>query len=773
MLDTFRTEINNTIEEMVDERSDEMIINNQYQFLAITTREIFFNEESNFGIYKFLTSTKLPYALKTKLDKKISEFFSSEDVYTSTLLGVSQRLTTQTEYSVKATLERNEKYNQWQWKINSISANVPKSIEQQQRFLRAVVTENQANTLLSIYPNVIQMILDQEDIDLSCVKGIKEISFNRIREKVVNTYGMIDIVTMLLPLGVTIAMVKKLMNDEPNPELLKEKLLKNPYILTKIKGLGFKKVDALALKISPHFLKSDYRTISCITYVLEEIGDSDGHSWMTRKQMIEKVKELIPECSENFKSIINSQKENNSYNFLYVEDDVYDGDDSFQRIALKSFYNIEKYIYNKLTAVYNSPNVYGNVNVEKAIKTTNEQNGFDLTDEQIGALHNSKNKNISLLTGNAGTGKTAVTKALLNMFSGYNIAMCALSARAARRMVEVTGFNNAKTIHRLLEFQKDGFKRDEKDPLDEDIIIIDEASMISSLLFYNLLSAVKPNAKVIIIFDNGQLPPIGAGNVASDLLESKTFPITKLTKIHRQAQKSAIITDANKIRENIAPFDDYELSITRGALQDMHYAFRNDNVQLNNIAIGLYKNLLDKGLTVDDIVIIVPRKQDCINSCFEINKKIQKMVIKESDLFLKKGELTIYLGAKVIQKVNDYEKNVVNGEIGFLTKINKDFSFEITFDNTKVVAYTSSDISQIDLAYAISIHSSQGGQYKKVIVVIDKTHYILLDSCLLYTAITRAIEEGWVIAIPDAFNRCITENKNIKRQTFLSEFVKM
>jgi exodeoxyribonuclease V alpha subunit len=339
-------------------------------------------------------------------------------------------------------------------------------------------------------------------------------------------------------------------------------------------------------------------------------------------------------------------------------------------------------------------------------------------------------------------------------------------------MVEVTGFREAKTIHRLLEFNKIGFQRNEENPLSEDIIIIDEASMINAFLFNSLLKAVKPYAKIIIVFDHGQLPPIGVGNVATDLLSSTVLPVIRLNTVHRQAQKSGILMDANNIRENKSPFANLQVNMTTGELKDMHYMFRNDQEQLNSIALSLFYKLLDNGYSLDDIAIIVPRKAKCINSCFAINKEIQSKLLKNEVRFILKEEEKIYLGAKLIQRKNDYEKNVVNGEIGYLTNIKEDGSFEITFDSDKIVGYKKFETADLDLAYAITIHSSQGGQYKKVIVVLDQSHYILLDACLLYTAMTRAIEECWVISEVESFTKCVTENKNEKRQTYLCQLIK-
>ena len=276
--------------------------------------------------------------------------------------------------------------------------------------------------------------------------------------------------------------------------------------------------------------------------------------------------------------------------------------------------------------------------------------------------------------------------------------------------------------------------------------------------------------------DCQQLPPIGFGNIFSDILELKgQFNIYELTKVHRQAEKSGILTDANLIREGINPIQQPEFKIVSGELQDMYYMFRDNKQALNDIAIKMYlKSIEEDGL--DDVIIITPRKKDCINSTIEINRIIQDKLISDNKPFLKKGNLKFKLGAKVIQRVNDYEKNIFNGEIGYIVDIFKakptdeyDNMFTVQYPS-KTITYSKNELDQIDLAYALTIHLAQGSGYKTTIVIIDNSHYILLDSCLLYTAITRAKQRCLLLAEPSAFKKCIINNKSIERQTWLKEF---
>jgi len=366
------------------------------------------------------------------------------------------------------------------------------------------------------------------------------------------------------------------------------------------------------------------------------------------------------------------------------------------------------------------------------------------------------------------------------MYAHYDISLTALSAKAARRMTEVTGAD-ATTIHRLLESDEGGFKKSENNPLYQKLVIIDEASMINSSLFLAVLNAVELGSKVVIVFDFAQLSPIGIGNVATDLLTSK-LPIHSFTKIHRQAEKSGILVDANKIRVGESPITEFEETIISGELEDMEYHFREQATnnatyeQFNDLTLKIFTKLLRENINIDDISVIVPRKQSVMNSVNFLNKKMQEIAITDKVPHMDMGDKRFKLEAKIIQKMNDYNKDVVNGEIGYITQIlppSKDntYDFIVDFGERKRVKYTLKELEQIDLAYAITVHSSQGSQYKYVIVVLDMSHLMLLDTCLFYTAITRASEKCYCIAQPKAFIHALSNSKAEERQTFLPELI--
>ena len=454
------------------------------------------------------------------------------------------------------------------------------------------------------------------------------------------------------------------------------------------------------------------------------------------------------------------------------------------KIGLKRYYNVEEYIFNKVTDMKGvEPIAVTEDNINDGLKEAEDKQGFSLTDEQKDAVINSFKNNITIISGKAGTGKTSVVRSILTIYSkaNYQIGCCALSAKAAMVIRESTGFP-ATTIHRMLGCQgANKFKYNKDNPLPFNVLFIDEGSMISADIFYLIFQAIKSQTKLIICGDNGQLPPIGYGNIFNDLLGMGEYlNCYELTKVMRQAADSGITSDANVIRSGNNPINKPELKIVTGKLKDMTYMFRDDRDVLNKLAIKAYMGAI-KTYGVDDTLIGVPRKKDCVNSTGRINEAIQELLLPNETRMITYGTRRYKLGAKVIQKVNNYEKNVFNGDVGYITDISvtmrdsqKLNTFTVEYksgEDIKTIEYEQGEIDQIDLAYAMTIHSLQGSGYKAVIIVIDNTHFALLDNCLLYTAITRAKKKCLLLAEPYAFKKCISENKTAKRQTWFENFI--
>ena len=562
-------------------------------------------------------------------------------------------------------------------------------------------------------------------------------------------------------------MIKKLLSEEPNPVLLKQELEKNPYIMTKIDGIGFRKCDDLALKLKPELIDSTQRLVAFIQYYFKDLGESKGHTWCSEKILRAAISNNIYECCNKVDWLL----ENND--FLHIDNG---------RIGLKYYYDIEMQIYH---LILNKSQIETTINIsneaiDKAIKHAEEEQGFDYVVEQLDTIHKSLHRTVSLITGKAGTGKTSIMRAIVKAYmeNNYMMTASALSAMAAQRITEATEFP-AMTIHRTLGCQGlNDFTYNKDNHLITDVAFLDEGSMVNASLFLHWLEAIGDNTRIIISGDHKQLPPIGFGNVFSDLIEMfDESVVSKLVKPMRQAEKSGILVDANKIRENINPISEkLQPRIIHGELQDMYYMFRTNRQSLFNIAIKTFiKSVESDG--IDNVVIAVPRRKDCLNSTNEINKVIQNELLGDVLESIEGFDTTFKLGAKVMQTVNDYDKNVFNGEIGYVTKISERYDgkkkeeyCEVTytdiFGKDKIIEYTKKELAALDLAYAMTVHKLQGAGRKTVIGIIDNTHHQLLDNCMLYTLLTRAKKRCLLLAEPEAFLQCIRTSHN-NRNTWM------
>ena len=733
---------------------------NIYEFKIVVTYEKYYNDDTTWGTYIAYTEDDIPFFTNGEANK----FDNSEEKKKfCNIVGKMQQLSIGGEYQIKAKYEYNKQYGH-QYKPLSIYALVPQTKEMQLLFLKTIIPEWMAENLINEYPNLVNDVANGtlKEIDYSKIKGVREITWNKVKEKIINNYLISDILMLLKPLGVTYTMIKKLLSDEPNPVLLKREIEKNPWVLTRVDNLGFKRVDDLALKLKPELIDSTQRLVSFIQYYFKDLGESKGHTWCSEKILRTAISNNVYECSDKVDWLF----ENN--NFLHIVNG---------RIGLKYYYDIEQQIYQLIldkSKVDTTINI-SDTAIELAIKHAEEEQGFNYVVEQLDTIHKSLHRTVSLITGKAGTGKTSIMRAIVKAYTenNYMITASALSAMAAQRITEATEFP-AMTIHRTLGCQGlNKFTYDKDNHLITDVAFLDEGSMVNASLFLHWLEAIGDNTRIIISGDHKQLPPIGFGNVFSDLVEMFDDSIvSKLIKPMRQAEKSGILVDANKIRENINPISEkLQPRIIHGELQDMYYMFRSNRQSLFNIAIKTFlKSVETDG--IDNVVIAVPRRKDCLNSTNEINKVIQNELLGDVQQSIEGFETNFKLGAKVMQTVNDYDKNVFNGEIGYITQIGERYESKkkkeeycvVTYSDIcghdKLIEYTKKELTSLSLAYAMTVHKLQGAGRKTVIGIIDNTHHQLLDNCMLYTLLTRAKKRCLLLAEPSAFLQCIRTSHN-------------
>ncbi|MGA1868709.1 MAG: ATP-dependent RecD-like DNA helicase [bacterium] len=542
----------------------------------------------------------------------------------------------------------------------------------------------------------------------------------------------------------------------------------NPYRLAKdIQGIGFITADKIATHLGiPK--DSIIRSEAGIMYVLHQMAD-EGHVFYPYTDLIRKCHEILDVDQEVIlKGFANAVTEEH----IVIEDLNDEGGEFIENnkaVYLKGNYIAEVGIAKKLKAIYNAPSHIRSFDISKAIEWVQKRIKIKLADNQVEAIKTAFQGKVMVLTGGPGTGKTTIIRSILEIFKCLHarILLGAPTGRAAKRMSEATGYE-AKTIHRLLEYGfHDGwkFKRDQNNPLKAEVIIIDEISMMDNLLMYYLLKAVTVETILILVGDSYQLPSVGAGNVLKDIIESKEIPIVELNEIFRQAAGSLIITNAHRIKNGRFP----EIKkIQSDRLGDFYFIERESPEEVAATIIELTVKRIPHTFSFDplrSIQIITPMNKGIIGTA-HLNSALQQQ-LNSSVKEVRRGLYTYKIGDKVMQTSNNYEKDIFNGDIGYITKINLiEHTVIIDFDGREVM-YDFTDLDELVLAYAISIHKSQGSEYPAVIIPIHTQHYILLQRNLIYTAITRGKNLVILVGTLKALRIGINNDKNKLRYTRL------
>ena len=539
----------------------------------------------------------------------------------------------------------------------------------------------------------------------------------------------------------------------------------NPYRLAQdIHGIGFVTADKIAQKIGidPN---SSVRVQAGLIYVLNALAE-EGHVYYPEKGLTQKAKEILkvaPELITDALTELRRKKE------IFVEKRSDRNHDPVM-VYLAPFYIAETGIAQRLKALRESPLLLRPIHPEKAIEWVEEKLGIGLAQKQKEAIALAATSKILVVTGGPGTGKTTLIMAILRIFQQLKlrISLAAPTGRAAKRMSEATGWE-AKTIHRLLEYspKKRAFKRDEVDPLEGDVFIIDEASMVDTLLMYHLLKAIPPQSHLILVGDVDQLPSVGPGNVLKDIIDSGMLTVVLLTEIFRQAQGSTIVVNAHRINQGEFPI---LKEMSKDERTDFYFIEEEDPEKILSKIVMLASERIPKHFgfhPIRDIQVMTPMHRGVIGVT-HLNDELQKAMNPDRP-GINCGSKIFRVGDKVMQMTNNYDKDVFNGDIGWISKINEeDREIVIDFEG-RLVTYDYSDLDELALAYAISVHKSQGSEYPAVIVPMSTQHYLLLQRNLLYTAITRAKKLVVLIGTKKALAIAIRNNKPQLRCTYLAQ----
>lgn len=620
-------------------------------------------------------------------------------------------------------------------------------------------------------------ILENHIERLQEIEGIGEKKFRIIYESYIEQKDLKDIIIYFQGHGMTtnqcIKIYKKFGVDA------KAIVSENPYILCdEISGIGFITADRIAKSLGIESI-SPFRIQSGIRYILNQFSAS-GNTYMPKNNLIDEVSKIL--------GVPGQMVEENLYNLALETKIKIEKINDIEAVFSLLYYYCELGVTNKIITLSIENFRTINTDVEFEIETFERKNKIKFANSQREAIVGAFENGIEIITGGPGTGKTTIIKSIIEIYenNGMKVLLGAPTGRAAKRMTESTG-REAKTIHRLLEMgvsedENSYYGKGESEPLEADVIIIDEASMIDIMLMHSLLKAIKLGTRLIIVGDVDQLPSVGAGNVLKDLIESNFIKVVRLKDIFRQGEESLIVTNAHKINNGEMPY------INR---RDGDFFFENkDNVDLIlstiidliNRRLPNFKKAWDK---YRDIQILTPTRKGILG-VQNLNNKLQEVLNPKSPSKREKElkEVIFREGDKVMQTKNNYSLKwirvngsgenegvgVFNGDMGFIQSINEEEkTITIIFDDERKVIYDYIYLDELELAYAITIHKSQGSEFKVIITPAFMGSPLLMNKNLLYTAITRAKELVVVVGIPKALKYMVSNTRSMERYSSLRD----
>ncbi len=680
-----------------------------------------------------------------------------------------------------------------QFKIDTFEKIMPETLEALERYLAGGIISGvgpaTAKKIIEKFGEETLQVLRFEPDKLAKVKGINAAKAVKISEEFTEKWDLWEIVGFLEKFGISANNSKKVYETFGKDAITQ--IEANPYMLLDITyGVDFKKIDKMALDLGLA-IDDAKRIESAITYSLA-IATNNGNTCVEKQNLITFVANLLNVEQKHIENCIINLKAREKIDIENIED--------IEWIYLKSLFICEKNIAEKLSILKNSKNVKKIKDFDKKFKEEEKKSDIVLSKKQEEAIKAVNDNNVCIITGGPGTGKTTIIKFIIELYKreGKKVVLCAPTGRAAKRMSEATG-EEATTIHRLLALGKMeetlGIERVDYyiDPIDCDVIIVDEMSMVDVFLMNYILRGLYIGTKLILVGDINQLPSVGPGNILKDIINSEMIETIELNEIFRQAAQSQIITNAHKVNkgENFLLLSKEE---QKGKLQDFFYVNETSTNKMLEDVISLCSGRLKKYGDYDffkDIQVLTPTKKGKLGTK-ELNKELQnalnptlngKNMDTQEDLenikHRKQGDRVFLVGDRVMQVKNNYdiywERNnkengtgIFNGELGIVKNID-DYSkqVEVQFDDEKVAWYEYSDLEQLEHSYSITIHKSQGSEFDVVIMCLPPAAPMLLTRNLLYTGITRAKKLLIILGTKATVEHMIQNTETKKRNTGL------
>ena len=689
-------------------------------------------------------------------------------------------------YTVRVVKEYNEKYNSIQYAVvYSQEIREFKTEQQVKDFLLMFISHRQIDALYKVHSNPLEVI-DARNVDLLCeASGIGKATAERIiaRYEACKDYG--PTYGELGKLGITKNMIDKLIEHFKSADTVLHYVKNDPYILAdEITGIGFRKADEIALNNGVH--RHDVKRVRAfIIYSLNEIANSYGSTYVYYDALMHRIDETLGKDTPQ-DVIDNAIDELIEKGILWCMDTTYEDGTVETKLALMKFYKIEERIARHLQRLISAPNKVSltSEQIDSSIKAQEAKQGWNYTDTQKYGVKVIADNNVVIIRGYGGTGKSSTVAGLLACLDDdYQFVQCALSGKASQNLVDITG-EEGYTIHRLLGYNpKQGFTYNKDNPLETDMVILDEGSMVDIALAAKLLEAIPSGAKLVILGDSNQLECIGGGNFFLDVIDSEIVPVVTFDKIHRQGAKSGIIPFSIDVANGNCKYkQNWQGEEVLGELQDLKmigftHEEGNDTRPSIDLIMREYKEMYSECKDISQITVALPTNTR--GTCTQVvNKLIQDFVQPKRrrgigmEIGLGSNKIEVYRGDRIIVLRNNYELDIYNGNVGEVTKIDKDEGI-LTVDiyGKGSVEINGEALDFLDLGYAISTHKLQGSTIPYLIYCVDYTHYVMLCKEQIYTGITRAKKRASFIFETKALAYGIKTSKVKHKQTFLYHFL--
>ena len=648
-----------------------------------------------------------------------------------------------------------------QFSFESYEITRPTTIEGITQFLESGLIKNigasRARLIVEKFGLDTIAILDANPDRLSEIPGIGAKTLEKIKDSWAQQRNIRSLVLFLQDYDISAAMAARIYKTYGSEA--KKRISENPYaLIDDVWGIGFIKADAIASKLG--FDTNSYKRIKAgLTFTLQEAA-SNGHTFLPQTELETHSAQLLKVTQEQVTYTLDHCA--NEEIFIRENECVY----------LPYLYKAESFVADDLSSrisgCFEKPTAEQQ-EVEDFISFYQTKTGWNGAPEQLEAVRRAAKSRVFILTGGPGTGKTTALQVIVALFKylNLNVQLAAPTGRAAQRMGSISGIT-ARTIHRLLEFKPSGgfdkyrFQKCAENPIDADVIILDEVSMVDIQLMKSFLSAVKKNTTLIFVGDHNQLPSVGPGNILSDMITCRLIPHVQLTHVFRQSAQSRIVTAAHEIIKGDIP------NFSNAASDNCFLITEDDPQKCLDTIVDLVNRRLSARYSLNpllDIQVLSPMHKGTLGT-INLNIALQG-ILNKNESKITHGQHTFILGDRVIQTRNNYDSGVFNGDIGIITAVGKD-TVAVTFDKSPVY-YEQKDFDQIIPAYCISIHKSQGSEFKAVIIPVSTQHYIMLQRNLIYTALTRARDLCILIGSRSALSIAVRNDKALTRNSRLKE----